>query len=78
MSSPLLSSGATPELAQGAATPVVVAVPKSMAWMFATTVGCALAYYFIGFEQGTSALFAGETVHEFVHDARHFIGFPCH
>jgi hypothetical protein len=63
---------------QAAATPVVVALPKSMVWLFATTVGCVLAYYFIGFEQGTTSIFGGAMVHEFVHDARHFIGFPCH
>ena len=75
-----MSAAATPsvELAPPAATPVVVAVPKSVAWLFATTVGCALAYYFIGFEQGASAVFSGAYVHELVHDARHFIGFPCH
>jgi hypothetical protein len=75
-----MSAAATPnaELAPITATPVVVAVPKSIAWLFATTVGCALAYYFIGFEQGASAVFGGTYVHELVHDARHFIGFPCH
>ena len=56
----------------------VAVVPKSMAWLFATTVGCVLAYYFIGFEQGASAIFNGAFVHEFTHDARHFLGFPCH
>lgn len=34
--------------------------------------------YLAGFEQGAVALFEGTTVHEFVHDARHALGFPCH
>ena len=34
--------------------------------------------YFIGAEQGATALVAGDQVHEFVHDARHLLGFPCH
>ncbi|WBL36315.1 CbtB-domain containing protein [Tepidiforma flava] len=34
--------------------------------------------YLAGFEQGAVALFDGTTVHEFVHDARHALGFPCH
>lgn len=37
-----------------------------------------LALYFVSTEQGAVALFNGTGVHEFVHDARHLLGFPCH
>jgi hypothetical protein len=37
-----------------------------------------LALYFVGAEQGATALISGSTVHEFVHDGRHLLGFPCH
>jgi hypothetical protein len=37
-----------------------------------------LAIYFVGAEQGATALFHGAAVHEFVHDGRHLLGFPCH
>ncbi|AXA67716.1 CbtB domain-containing protein [Pseudomonas oryzihabitans] len=37
-----------------------------------------LAIYFVGAEQGATALFSGTYVHEFVHDGRHLLGFPCH
>ncbi len=37
-----------------------------------------LAMYFIGVEQGSLAIFNGMYVHEFVHDGRHLLGFPCH
>lgn len=37
-----------------------------------------LAIYFVTTEQGAVALFDGSGVHEFVHDARHLLGFPCH
>lgn len=37
-----------------------------------------LAAYFVGAEQGAVSLIAGNQVHEFVHDARHLLGFPCH
>lgn len=37
-----------------------------------------LAMYFVSTEQGAVALFDGAGVHEFVHDARHLLGFPCH
>ena len=34
--------------------------------------------YFVSSEQGATALFSGGYVHEFVHDGRHLLGFPCH
>ncbi|NSZ66461.1 CbtB-domain containing protein (plasmid) [Agrobacterium tumefaciens] len=37
-----------------------------------------IAAYFVGAEQGAMSLIAGNEVHEFVHDARHLLGFPCH
>lgn len=57
------------------------AVPASetLPWLIsAVLVGLAL-YFFIGIDQGAVSVF-GDTsyVHELVHDARHFLGFPCH
>jgi len=37
-----------------------------------------LALYFVGAEQGATSIIGGHYVHEFVHDARHLLGFPCH
>jgi hypothetical protein len=37
-----------------------------------------LVLYFIGAEQGAMSMFSGNYVHEFVHDGRHLLGFPCH
>ena len=37
-----------------------------------------LALYFVGAEQGATSLISGMYVHEFVHDGRHLLGFPCH
>jgi Probable cobalt transporter subunit (CbtB) len=37
-----------------------------------------LALYFVGAEQGATSLISGHGVHEFVHDGRHLLGFPCH
>jgi hypothetical protein len=36
------------------------------------------AIYFVGVEEGAAAVFNGLYVHEFVHDSRHLLGFPCH
>jgi hypothetical protein len=37
-----------------------------------------LAIYFVGAEEGATSLISGMYVHEFVHDGRHLLGFPCH
>ena len=39
---------------------------------------CLLALYFVGAEQGATSIFQGMYIHEFVHDGRHLLGFPCH
>jgi len=63
----------------GLASPVVVSLPRAMVWLFGTAVMAMLAYYFIGIDQGATSVFGNDThIHEFVHDARHFLGFPCH
>jgi hypothetical protein len=37
-----------------------------------------LMLYFVGVEQGATSMFSGMSIHEFVHDGRHLLGFPCH
>jgi hypothetical protein len=37
-----------------------------------------LVIYFVGAEEGATSLIGGSSVHEWVHDARHLLGFPCH
>jgi hypothetical protein len=50
-----------------------------MAWLFGTAILAMLVYYFIGVDEGMTSVFGKSMmVHEFVHDARHFLGFPCH
>ena len=36
------------------------------------------AIYFVGAEEGATSLIRGMAVHEFLHDGRHLLGFPCH
>jgi Probable cobalt transporter subunit (CbtB) len=51
-----------------------------VALLLSVTVSLALAvYYVVGVDEGMTSLF-GKTlmIHEWVHDARHFLGFPCH
>lgn len=48
-------------------------------WLAATAFFALLALYFVGIDQGAVSLFGSDShVHEFFHDARHLLGFPCH
>jgi hypothetical protein len=38
----------------------------------------ALALFFISADQGAISLPAGTAIHEWVHDGRHLLGYPCH
>jgi hypothetical protein len=47
-------------------------------WLLFASVVLLLAVYFVGVEQGALSLFSNHYVHEFVHDGRHLLAFPCH
>lgn len=47
-------------------------------WAIFSLLILVLFVYFVGAEQGATSLISGNQVHEFVHDARHLLGFPCH
>ena len=62
--------------ASGPAVPIPVR--ELLPWVaFAGTLAL-LLLYFVGAEQGATSLLSGHYVHEFVHDGRHLLGFPCH
>ncbi len=64
----------------GAVTqPIVSAKAATVLLLVVTALLALVAYYFIGLEQGaTSVTGKSMLVHEFFHDGRHFLGFPCH
>lgn len=51
---------------------------ESWPWILYSVLIALLAVYFVGAEQGATSVFGGNAVHEWVHDARHLLGFPCH
>ena len=57
-----------------AAIPIGDIVP----WAVFGVLLAAICLYFVSTEQGAVSLFKGMYVHEFVHDGRHLMGFPCH
>jgi cobalt transporter subunit CbtB len=67
----------SPALAQS--RPAPVAVSEVLPWLVgALLLGLGL-YYLVGIDEGATSVFGNTmAVHELVHDARHFLGFPCH
>jgi hypothetical protein len=37
-----------------------------------------LLIYFVGIDEGAASMIPGSSLHEWVHDGRHLLGFPCH
>lgn len=68
-----------PQLTGGRTRSVDLSAPSTALWLAATVFLALLALYFVGVDQGAVSLFGSDShVHEFVHDARHLLGFPCH
>ena len=61
-----------------AAEPIAIPVREILPWAIFSGILALLAIYFVGTEQGSIAIFSGSYIHEFVHDGRHLLGFPCH
>ena len=64
-----------------AAAPVELAplpVGAVLPWLLLSALLALVAMYFVGAEQGATSLVNGTAVHEWTHDGRHLLGFPCH
>ncbi|GBQ57648.1 hypothetical protein AA0313_1529 [Acetobacter indonesiensis NRIC 0313] len=59
-------------------TPVAIPVQALLPWAAFGLLLSLVLLYFVGAEQGAVSLISGQQVHEFVHDGRHLLGFPCH
>ena len=58
--------------------PIALPVRDMLPWAILGGLVLLLAIYFVGTEEGATSLIPGMYVHEFVHDGRHLLGFPCH
>ena len=47
-------------------------------WAIFTFLLAAIVVFFISADQGAISIPAGTAIHEWVHDGRHLLGFPCH
>jgi hypothetical protein len=60
------------------AQPVAIPLRDILPWAIFGGLLFMLLIYFVGAEEGATSLISGMYVHEFVHDGRHLLGFPCH
>jgi hypothetical protein len=65
-------------LAPSASRPLAIPIRELLPWVIFAGLICLLGVYFVGAEEGATSIIKGMYVHEFVHDSRHLLGFPCH
>jgi hypothetical protein len=69
-------------VAQPAAVPTPAPAPiplrDLLPWAAFAAVLALVLLYIVGAEEGATSMVSGSYVHEFVHDGRHLLGFPCH
>jgi hypothetical protein len=71
----------TTSKARAAKAPAIdLSAASAAVWLSATAFLALLVLYFVGMDQGATSVFGANStgIHEFVHDARHLLGFPCH
>jgi hypothetical protein len=67
------------ELRRSRASAIDLSGVSAALWLTGTVFLALLLLYFVGCDQGATSIFGSDThIHEFVHDARHLLGFPCH
>lgn len=69
----------SPEVLKSSAPALDFAGTKAAIWLSATAFLALLVLYFVGLDQGVTSVFGSDAhLHEFLHDGRHLLGFPCH
>ena len=72
-----MSQAASLSVPRSASIPVIP-LREILPWAIFGGLLLLIALYFVGAEEGATSLISGMYVHEFVHDGRHLLGFPCH
>jgi hypothetical protein len=69
---------ASPALPRAIPAPVAIPLRELIPWAVFAGFVMLFLVYIVGLEQGATALLSGTGIHEWVHDGRHLLGFPCH
>lgn len=70
----------TPNMHKTQLPTAVLSGAKAAWWLSVTAFLALLVLYFVGVDQGATSVLGADNmyIHEFMHDARHLLGFPCH
>jgi len=66
------------DVVEAPALPQPVSLRELLPWTIFAGVLLVVFLYFVSAEQGAMSIVGGHWLHEFVHDARHALAFPCH
>ncbi|GAA1923211.1 CbtB-domain containing protein [Nocardioides lentus] len=66
-----------PASAAGVAVPSIP-VLRLLPWLLFAGLLSLLVIFFVSADQGAVSIPAGTAIHEWVHDGRHLLAFPCH
>ena len=55
-----------------------IEVGKLAPWTIFFVLLATIVLFFISADQGAVSIPSGNAIHEWVHDGRHLLGFPCH
>jgi len=69
---------ANPALPRAIPAPVAIPMREWLPWAIFAGVVLLAMLYIVGFAQGMTGLMSGNAIHEWIHDSRHLLGFPCH
>jgi len=70
-------AAAPPSVSPEAIHPPKISLHEIWPWALLAFALLALIY-FVGVDEGAASMVAGSSIHEWVHDGRHLLGFPCH
>lgn len=65
-------------LPAGTTIPLQIPVRELAPWALFGGVILLALLYLVGVDQGATSMFSGNMLHEFLHDGRHLLAFPCH
>jgi hypothetical protein len=68
---------AAPSAGHEVAYPPSVSLGDAWPWLLLGAALLAL-FFFVGVDEGAVSVVPGHYVHEWLHDGRHLLGFPCH
>jgi len=55
-----------------------IPVRELLPWLFMFALLALITIFFVSADQGAISIPSGTAIHEWVHDGRHLMGYPCH